>query len=173
LFAKLAGCSEGRYAWLDGALQPLAAEPVEDLELAERAQAAFAKLPGVLAQQREFLKQAEQPDGSWWEAGTEVAIFKHPKSGQVLVSVLAILKDGCSEYSASEWAVFEQKGKALKRILPAQRAPDRIQDALDVDGDGRLEFLGESDFGTDIVLLWPNSGEPGTSLDYTYLDCPC
>jgi hypothetical protein len=173
LFAKLAGCSEGRFAWVDGAPQPVAAEPVEDPVLAERAQAAFGKLPNVVARQKEFLKQAEHAEGNWWEEGTEVAIFKHPKSGQVLVSVLAILKDGCDGFSASEWAVFEQKGKALKRVAITQSPPDRIQDALDVDGDGRLEFLGETDYGTDIVLIWPDANELGTALEHTYLDCPC
>jgi hypothetical protein len=173
LFAKLDGCSEGRFAWIDGTRQPVAAEPVEDPELAERALAAFGKLPNVLARQKEFLKQAEHPEGKWWEEGTEVAIFKHPKSGQVLVSVLAILRDGCSGFSASEWAIFEHKGKALKRIPLTQNPPDRVQDALDVDGDGRLEFLGETDYGTDSVLYWPDANELGTSLEHAYLDCPC
>lgn len=177
VFAKLSGCTDGRFAWMvdrvGGGLQPLAAEPVEDPALAERAQAAFGKLPSVVAHQRAFLKQAENAEGTWWEEGTEVAIFKHPKSGQVLVSVLAILKDGCSEFSASEWAVFEAKGKTLKRIPISQSIPDRVQDALDVDGDGRLEFLAETDYGTDIELIWPGSDERGTSLEYAYLDCPC
>ena len=173
LFAKLDGCTEGRFAWVDGARQPLAAEPVEDPDLAERAQAAFGKLPNVLARQKEFLKQAEHPEGKWWEEGTEVAIFKHPKSGQVLVSVLANLRDGCGGFSASEWGIFELKGKALKRVPLTQNPPDRVQDALDVDGDGRLEFLGETDFGTDSVLFWPDADELGTSLEHAYLDCPC
>lgn len=173
LFAKLDGCSEGRFAWIDGAQQPLAAEPVEDPELAERALAAFGKLPSVLARQKEFLKQAEHPEGKWWEEGTEVAIFKHPRSGQVLVSVLANLRDGCGGFSASEWAIFERKGKALKRIPLTQTPPDRIQDALDVDGDGRLELLGETDFGTDIALYWPDADELGSPLEHAYLDCPC
>lgn len=173
LFAKLDGCSEGRFGWIDGGTQPVAAELVEDPELAERAQVAFGKLPNVLARQKEFLKQAEHPEGNWWEEGTEVAIFKHPKSGQVLVSVLAILRDGCGGFSASEWAIFEQKGKALKRVPLTQSPPDRVQDALDVDGNGRLEFLGESDYGTDSVLFWPDADELGTSLEHAYLDCPC
>jgi hypothetical protein len=173
LFAKLDGCTEGRFASVEGGRQPVAAEPVEDPELAERAQAAFGKLPNVLARQKEFLKQAEHPEGKWWEEGTEVAIFKHPKSGQVLVSVLAILRDGCSGFSASEWAIFEQKGKTLKRVPLTQNPPDRVQDALDVDGDGRLEFLGETDYGTDSVLFWPDTNELGTSLEHAYLDCPC
>lgn len=173
LYAKLEGCSEGSYAWLADELQPRAAEPVEDEALSERALAAFGKLPSVRATQKEFLKQAQNPDGNWWEEATEVAIFKHPTSGQVLVSVLANLKDGCGEFNASEWAVFEAKGKALKRIALDQRAPDRISGALDVDGDGRLEFLGETDFSTDIGLLWPDADEVGAALTHTYLDCPC
>jgi hypothetical protein len=173
LFAKLAGCTDGRFAWTEGALQPVAAEPVEDPDLAERALAVFSKLPSVVAHQKAYLKQAETPQGGWWEEGTEVAMFKHPKSGQLLVSVLAILKDGCSEFTASEWVVFEAKGKALKRISPTLSPPDRIQDAIDVDGDGRLEFLGEKDYGTDIVLIWPDANEVGTSLEHAYLDCPC
>jgi hypothetical protein len=173
LFAKLEGCTEGSFAWLAGDLQPRAAEPVEDPALAERALAAFGKLPSVQATQKEFLKQAKNAEGNWWEEGTEVAIFKHPKSGQVLVSVLANLRDGCGEFNASEWAVFEQKGKTLKRISPMQRAPDRISDAIDVDGDGKLEFLGETDFGTDIALIWPDASDYGTALEHAFYDCPC
>jgi hypothetical protein len=173
LFAKLAGCSDGRFAVVDGALQPLTSEPVDDPVLAERALKAFGKLPGVLAQQKEFLKQAEHPEGNWWDEGTEVAIFKHPKSGQLLISVLAILGAGCDEFSAREWAVFEQKGKTLKRVSPALSPPDRVQDAIDADGDGKLEILGENDNGTDIVLIWPEQNERGTSLEYAYRDCPC
>ncbi|HTU62298.1 MAG TPA: hypothetical protein VMF89_27755, partial [Polyangiales bacterium] len=66
-----------------------------------------------------------------------------------------------------------QKGKALKRVPLTQNPPDRVQDALDVDGDGRLEFLGETDYGTDSVLFWPDTNELGTSLEHAYLDCPC
>lgn len=173
LFAKLEGCNEGSFAWLAGELQPRAAEPVEDAALSERALSAFAKLPSVQATQKEFLKQAKSAEGNWWEEGTEVAIFKHPTSGQVLVSVLANLRDGCGEFNASEWAVFEQKGKTLKRISPTQRAPDRISEALDVDGDGKLEFLGETDIGTDIALIWPDANDFGSALTHLFLDCPC
>jgi hypothetical protein len=174
LFAKLEGCSEGSYAWLAGDLQPRAAEQVDDEKLSERALAAFAKLPSVQAAQKLFLKQAKSAEGNWWEEGTEVAIFKHPTSGQVLVSVLARVGEGCGgDFNGVEWAVFEQKGKTLKRMPFTQGAPDRISGALDVDADGRLEFLGETDLGSDIALLWPDADEAGVALTHLYLDCPC
>lgn len=173
LFAKLSGCGEGRFAWVSGAQQPVAAQLLEDPALSERALAAFGRLPSVLSRQKEFMKQAQHAEGKWWEEGTEVAIFKHPTSGQVLISVLANLREDCGGWSASEWAIFEAKGKALKRVPVTHGPPDRVQDALDIDGDGRLELLGESDYGTDSIVYWPNANELGTSLQYAYLDCPC
>ena len=173
LFAKLTGCSDGRYARLERSPPPLAAVGIEDSGLEARALAAFSKLPSVLEQQKQYLEETPGAQDNWWDGNSQVAVYKHPTSGQVLVSVLAAIRDGCSDFSASEWVLFERQGKALKRLTPAQTPPQTIDAVLDVDGDGRLEFLVTPDRGTDIELVWPASEVQGPALRYVYLDCPC
>lgn len=172
--AKLAGCSEGSYAQREESAAPVLAERVEDAALTARARAAFAKLPDVVADQKSFLSDVEGARGKWWEPSLKLEIYRHPVSRQTLVSVSAdLIGDGCSDFSAKQWAVFELRGKQLV-ALRTSSVDGTLSEVLDVNGDGRLEFLlrGGS-FDTDARLLSPDPSGPETQLHFSYQDCPC
>jgi hypothetical protein len=177
LYAVLKGCNEGRYARQAESPAPAAASVLEDAAaeaLGNRAWVAFTKLPSVVAAQKEFLAvNAEEDKDKRWYAEASVGVFKHPTSGQVLVSVLASAHESCAGFNADEWAVFEQKGKSLVRIAMKQSPPSSIEGALDIDGDGRLEFLARGGNDTEMMVIWPDTDERGPTLEQLYLDCPC
>jgi hypothetical protein len=172
--AALLGCNEGRYAQRESTAAPVAGEKLEDEALTRRARAAFAKLPEVLEHQAGFASGVEGAHGSWWASSLTVEIYRHPRSGQILVSAHAAWHgDGCADFSAEEWAFFEPRGKALVPLRTIPFAAE-LESVLDVNGDGRLELVvGASGFGSERELVSPDPNGPGATLGFLYQDCPC
>jgi hypothetical protein len=172
--APLTGCAEGSYAQRESTAAPSAGEKLEDEALARRARAAFAKLPEVLEHQAGYTSGVERAQGSWWASSLAVEIYRHPRSGQILVSAhAAAWGDECADFSAQEWAFFELRGKAL---VPLRTIPltANLESVLDINGDGRLELVvGASGFGTERELVSPDKDGPGATLGFLYQDCPC
>ena len=173
VFAKLEGCGEGgRFARFDTSPPPTVGVLVDDSPLAASALTAFTKLPSVLESQKEYLASTEGATGHWWDENTRTAVYEHPTSGQTLISVIASLAGGaCRDFSASAWVVYERQGSTLKLLMPETTPPSEIQEALDVDGDGRLEFL--VGFPGDAQLVWPSGDRSGPALSTLDLDCHC
>ena len=168
--ARLSGCSAGVLAVPESAPPPIAAEVVSDPALAARARSAFAALPSVKAQQREFLKDNK---GQWWDGTLRIDVRRHPQSGQVLISALAHNGSGaCEELGPGTWAVFELDDNQLRRVRESA-ATGTLEQALDVDGDGKLELITHGDYGTERELWQPQAESPAALLVYDYQDCPC
>ncbi|MET0283751.1 MAG: nuclear transport factor 2 family protein [Polyangiales bacterium] len=171
--AKLSGCKQGVIAQREEASAPVAGERVSDDALLAKARAAFIKLPSVQALQKRHLKEAEDPSGVWWESSLKAEAFKHPASGQTLLSVQADNGGVCDEFAASEWVLFELRDGKLVKLRDGM-APARVNRALDLDGDGRLELLVEQpDFSTDYALVSPDRAWTEPQLTHSYQDCPC
>ncbi len=165
LGAKLDNDCGGVYARVKSLPAPVEGEELSDSALKEKAIAAFAELDSVTKQQ--------EGDIPWWKGSISVSIYRHPKSGQTLVSVSADNDGMCGEYSASEWQVFEWADKKLEPLYNSN-PPGKISGAIDTDGDGSLELLVEGDgFGTEAALIDPENGGARAKLEYTYNDCPC
>lgn len=173
VFAKLDGCGTGgRFARFDSSPPPVLGLSVEDTELERSALAAFRQLPSVLESQQAYLESTEGATRHWWDGNTRTAVYEHPKSGQKVVSVVAALNaEACRDFSASTWVLYEKRGTALELLMPETTSPAEIQEALDVDGDGRLEFLIGSPGHAE--LIWPSRDHSGPSLSIVDLDCHC
>lgn len=175
--ATLRGCERAADALFGqrvATAAPVAAEPVDDAALAQKARVAFARLPDVTSAQREFLTSVEGAAGTWWEPSFKVEVFRHPGSGQLLVVASAeYVADSCADFGAKLRAFFEVRGKKLA-LLSTEQVSGELSRVLDVDGEGKLEILlDQVDLGTEHQLLSPHEGGPDVSFGYTYLDCPC
>lgn len=174
LIARLDGCTEGSFAQRASTPPPVLGERVEDPELSARARAAFAKLREVKQDQADFMSSVEGAQGAWWSSTLRIEIYRHPTSRQTLVLAHAFLEgDSCADYSVREWAFFEVRGKQLVHLRTLSTRAE-VQQVLDVNGDGRLEFvLDPLEFGHDLELVSPDEGGPSVELSYSYQDCPC
>lgn len=163
--ATLDGCDDARFATALDRPAPIDGETVDDPALASRATAAFARLD-------EVRDQADPEHPSWW-TGATVAIFKHPNSGQTLVSVYAADGEGCGGFEASYWQLWELEGGKLVE-LSSGTAPSEIYQAIDVDADGTLELIVKGDeYGSELVLVDPQTMARPVEFGYDYHDCPC
>ena len=170
--AKVDGCKTGEYARPESALPPTAAEHVSDDVLELKAKSAFAALPSVQESQRSFLKEVDGASGQWWDERLKVAVYRHPLSKQVLVSVSADNGATCAEFGASVWAIFQVQGSTLQK-LREDTAPAEIAAVLDVDADGHLEFLTHGDFRVERALVVPHSNQRDPTLTYDFHGCGC
>lgn len=173
LAAQLDGCKQATFAQRAQTPPPVMGTAIDDQALLQKGRAAFAKLPAVVALQRRHLTEAEDPSGLWWSESVQVQGFRHPGSGQTLVSVHADNGGVCGEFSAAEWAIFELKRGTLTRIYSAD-PPGSIRAALDLDADGRLELIvTHRGFDTDAALISPDADGPHAVLTHSYQDCGC
>ncbi|HKE20698.1 MAG TPA: nuclear transport factor 2 family protein [Kofleriaceae bacterium] len=167
--AELGGSCHGTYAALADRPAIVPGEKVSDAALEEKARDAFAGLEAVAALQTEYRGAGQK--GRWWDGNIDVQIFKHPGSGQVIVSVLADNHGGCGDFAASAWAVYQVKGSALA-LLHGEGGPGEVRGAIDADADGRLELVTHDSFGTAAALV-NGDGDEVAAVHYAYNDCPC
>ena len=164
VMAELSDC-DGTYARAADRAKMVIGETVKDPALVKKATVAFAKLKSVT-------EQSEAGNEDWW-GEPQVNVFRHPKSGQVLVSAYADNGGMCGEFSASSWQIWEHKGGKLVPIKHGS-APEEIFEAVDSDDNGSLEFVVKGDeFGTERALIDAKTLEQHFSVGYSYNDCPC
>ena len=166
LVAALSGCRGVLFATPSEQRAPVAGEAITDAALEARALAAFARLERVVAQD-------SGDEKGWWKANESVSIFKHPESGQVIVSVHARVGEMCGGFSADHWQVWQLEDGELV-ALGSGSAPAEIIEAIDVNHDGRLELIIKGDdFGTEAALVDLKTMSSPVTYGYSYNDCPC
>ncbi len=175
LLGTIDGCASGSYA------QPAArpdfprGEVITDDKLRAQALKAFAKLEDVSSQGEgeDWPEEVAKEAKTWWKGIEVVQIFKHPVSGQILVSVMASTGNGCGDFTASGWQLWEARGGALLPIVFGS-APFAVEKGIDVDGDGVLELIGAGPgYGSQRELFDAKTLSSLRSLSYRYADCPC
>lgn len=168
--AKLADC-EGMTARLKTTAAPVeSVELDDDSALVGTAAELFGKLPEIKA-----FKGADgtKAEGNWWKSAVEIGVYKHPTSGEIIVSAYAEEGEVCGGDQVSVWQVWRVDGKKLVPIY-AGAAPKEVVSAVDTDGDGHLELIIEGDgFGTERAHVDPTTGTVRGQLRYVYADCPC
>lgn len=148
----------------------------------------------IQAHWEHFLAQeglsAEPPDGgaandrerpAWlhkaWDEGDDpswprqVALARHPLRDGYILSVRSFLSTDPDTLIGTMWAAWELRGKPVAPVLSPLNQPAASKSiaplaALDVDGDGHLEFL------TDYGLLRASSEQPLAYAQTDYLALP-
>ncbi|MCB9740448.1 MAG: nuclear transport factor 2 family protein [Deltaproteobacteria bacterium] len=128
--------------------------------------------------QKEYAEMVALPRAEQWdaygEAKPKVVTFRGPGDVRYLYFA-AQAGDGCGDFYGELWGLWELRGEgdAIKaRLLSDDRSPGRMMQpraAVDLDGDGTLEFIGKD------ALLQPAgpTWRIGVNAEVPSLDCPC
>ena len=155
-----------------------AADPLVVREALNR----FRKLSGYVQVQKAYLAETSLPRPPWWDgfqdAKPSVTFLQGPEGEGGWISVASRAGDGCGEFIGEFWALWQIRppkspGKAPTLVLLSdERDPGRFfmpELAVDLDGDGRVEFLS----GDAIMRQAGAELRDAESIDVPNLDCPC
>jgi hypothetical protein len=171
-------------------------------EIRKLALATFSALPQSVKIQKKFdawypteHEGSRSPSLRWFDyqkPRAEVRVLHSGAKGPTLVSVSALIDEGCSDEAATGavWALWELGGDAANPRLVLRNAPDgettlRPTAAVDLDGHAALLFDGFDDYAAPNAAGQPGFIERGIVrlLDGLYLDvaapttpiliCPC
>ena len=171
MVAELDGCKTGRYGRAADLPKMAVGVPVHDAALERQAIDAFDRLPELAEQEGDELSGEKHAE--WWKGLEEVAIYKHPTTGKLVISVSADTDGTCGEFDASQWQTWTyDRGKLIP--LDGGSPPDKVLGAVDANGDGTLDLLVKGDaFGDEAELVDARTLRRLVTLSYAYHDCPC
>lgn len=172
LAGKLDGC-DGKYARpaeLPPVVVPL---EIDNPELGEQAKALV--LASRAADEVSDEWQRDYDHSNWQEqAGWDIRVFKHPLTGATWVSAHAWNEPGCGSPEINLWGLFRvrEDGTLVARQLRKLGDMMRIDQLIDIEGDGEFEVLGRSWLSVEQRL----SRESGATIDempLSFIGCSC
>lgn len=174
LAARLDGCAEHTLARDAGARPFVMPEVIKDPALAATAKrAALASATASAAQNRWVEGGGE---GRWQDHATfDIRILKHPGTGTTWVVVFAKNEvDDCGIPEVNLLSTFQVGGNGKLRPVTSRVVSElhALESVLDIDGDGKLELVGEPWLGLD-KLLTDGKGEVQDRLEVPFFGCPC
>jgi hypothetical protein len=171
LFARLDGC-RGTIA-RDAASPPIAvlSDSDDPGDWAERALDRFAIADPVIAAERAWLDAGNA--STWYmasDAHVETRVMRHPRTGVTWVLVHAYLANDCGQLGGNALGLYRVEGGKLVTELERSGGLPRIEQVVDLDGDGKLELVGSSE---DAISIERADGADVRSLDITTYGCGC
>jgi hypothetical protein len=172
LAGKLDGCA-GKLA-RPAELPPIVVPTViENDALAAKAKALVLASREASETADEWLRDYERSDWQT-EAGWDIRVMKHPLTGVTWVSAHAYTEPGCGAPEANIWGLFRVSADGKLTAAQLRNLGDaiRIDQLIDLEGDGELEVLGRPWLGTE-QLLTHASGEAIDDVPLAFIGCPC
>ncbi len=173
LAARLDGC-KGTFA-RDAALPAIVIPTrIDAPTLAAAARAQLLASEPARAAQRTWLDA--QRTGDWQTSDSttfDTIVVKHPTTGVTWVSVHARVDEGCGGPEINVWGLYRAAGTKL--VAVQQRSLGdlfSVNQLIDVDNDGELEFIGHPWIATDTVVS-SASGAELARLVLPFYGCPC
>ncbi|NVB84029.1 MAG: hypothetical protein HOV81_36980 [Kofleriaceae bacterium] len=171
LFARLDGC-RGMVA-RDAASPAIAvlADSDEPGDWAERALDRFAISDPVIAAERAWLEAGNQ--GTWYmssEARLDTHVMRHPRTGVTWVLVHAYLVNDCGLLGGNAIGLYRVENGKLVTDLERDEGVPRIEQVVDLEGDGKLELVGSS---PDSISIERADGTDVRSLHIATFGCGC
>jgi hypothetical protein len=176
LAAVLDGCT-GRYGYAADAGGPVLPEPVVDPDLLAAARARLlgsADARAADAAWREAGHEGTWHEAEWTELDTRA--YRHPRTGVLTISVMANADVGCGGADIRLWSIYEvgADGVWTERVATTSGPLSAIETAIDVDGDGTLEWLGSEYLGDRLLIrIADRQLITAAELQVPFYGCPC
>lgn len=124
--------------------------------------------------QRAFVENGLE--GAFWRSepdSLQTRVFRHPQTGQTLISIHAVVDYGCGGTDINLWGLYEvdATGEVRERQLIDAQSILGVGEAIDIDGDGTFEFTAH-DAGGDPALITMD-GEILRVLESPFYGCSC
>jgi hypothetical protein len=174
LAAKLDRC-DGTYA--RSADLPMVVVPEtrpDDAELVKKAKRALLQSDAAADVERVWREEYPSLDDWKTQAMYDIRTLHHPLTGQTWISIHAWNEAGCGEASINIWGLFrvEQDGSITIKQMRDLGDMRKIDQIIDIDGDGTLELIGTPWLGLDVILTRA-TGDELERLPLPYDGCPC
>ena len=172
--ARLDGCGQHTLARVEGAKPFVLPALVEDATLAATAKRTVLASATASAAQNRWVEGGGE--GRWQDnAGFDVRVMKHPGTGTTWVVVFAKNQvDDCGVPEVNLLSTFQVEGNGKLRPVTSRLVAElhALEWVLDIDGDGKLELVGEPWLGLD-RLITDGKGEVKDRLEVPFFGCPC
>jgi hypothetical protein len=172
LAGKLDGCA-GKYARPAALPAVVIPASIDDDALAAKAKALVLASRPAEETAHEWL--TDYGKDNWQaEAQWDIRVFEHPLTGQTWVSAHAYNEWGCGDPAVNIWGLFRVSGDGKLTATQLRDLGDmvRIDQLIDVEGDGEFEVLGRPWLGTE-QLLTHESGEAIDDVPLAFVGCAC
>lgn len=172
LAGKLDGCA-GKYARPAELPAVVVPEAIENEALAAKAKELVIGSRAASETASEWLRDYERDD--WQaEASWDIRVIKHPLTGVTWVSAHAYNDPGCGSPEVNIWGLFRVRDDGTLTAAQLRILGDmiRIDQLVDVEGDGEFELLGRPWLGTEQQLTRA-SGEAIDDVPLAFIGCPC
>lgn len=172
LFARLDGCN-GTFA--RDATRPaitVLADTSTQGDLAERALDRLATSKLVIDAQTAWREAGN--DGNWYEsseAHVDTHVMRHPRTGELWVVVHAHRYGDCGDIGGNVVGLYrvDASGK-LETVQEREGGFDRLEQVIDLEGDGELELVGS---GTTYSSIERANGDSVRTLGVASYGCGC
>jgi ketosteroid isomerase-like protein len=182
LVASLTGKCEGGVMQVEGKREVMGLAKVEDAEMGAKLQKAFDLLPANKRLHKEFKREAKRQghrvsSTDKWYSRESLALFHDSVGNRHLAVVAASGWLGCDSFSGSLTGIFQIGVDGKVQLLETMEIAFKATGALDLNGDGRVEFQGMVDEPViqeaGIIGIADGRHELLHSFGWEYHDCPC
>jgi hypothetical protein len=145
----------------------------DDAALIKKAKSMLVRSPAADETQRSWREDYDSNDDWKEHALYDIRTLYHPITKQTWISIHAYNETGCGEAPINIWGLFRVDPGALQMIeLRDLGQMTKIEQIIDIEGDGTLELIGRPWLGLD-VMVTRTGGDVLDLLPLPYEGCPC
>jgi hypothetical protein len=146
----------------------------DDAELVDRAQRELVRSAAAEKTQRSWVEEYQSTESWKARALYDIRTLRHPLTNQTWISIHAWNERGCGEGEVNIWGLFrvEADGSLTTKQLRDLGVMTKIDQIIDIEGDGEMELIGSPWIDQDVVLTRA-SGETLDVLPLPFIGCPC
>jgi hypothetical protein len=171
--ARITGCKTGMFA-RDAALPPaIVFEQIKNADLVLAARSALLASDANAKAQAHWKETDGQ--GEWSEAAEfDTRVLRHPRTGAIWVAVHANQWAGCGGPEANVWGLFRVNADGALETVDARLLDTvtKIEQVVDIDGDGDLDVIGRPWLGIGMTLI-DGDGTVLDTMEIPFYGCPC
>jgi len=174
LAAKLDRC-DGTYARSASLPQVVVLQKMaDDAELIAKAKKSLLASTAATETVSEWLRDFEDEPDWKRDAQYDIRTLRHPITGETWISIHAFNDHGCGTPEINVWGLFRVREDGTLSASQLRNLGDmvRIDQIIDIEGDGELELIGHPWLGLDVTVTRA-SGEVEQNLPLPFFGCPC